>query len=157
SFIIHDGSALWGRIVAQALAVTSVASITTFAFNRSMVQLLAHGNNGGLGGARLEQLLARLNSSHVVDEVDVIVAPGDLKVVYTSRFFQPGGRFFDGSHVFVGPLLDARPRNGARVAMPGSRPLAYVSFGTVFNRNLGLLNRISGILSAAGWQVVVSL
>jgi MGT family glycosyltransferase len=157
SFIIHDGSALWGRILARVLAVVSVASITTFAFNRSMVQLLRHGNGSSLDGARLEKLLARLNCSYVVDDVNVIVATGDLKVVYTSRLFQPGGRFFDESHLFVGPLLDARPRDGARVALPGSRPLAYLSLGTIFNNHLGLLNRFSGVLSEAGWQVVVSL
>ena len=157
SFVIHDGSALWGRILARALAVASVASITTFAFNRSMVQLLARGDDVVLGGARLKKLLAKLNCSHVVDNVDVVVATGDLKLVYTSRFFQPGGRFFDDRHVFVGPLLDGRPRDGARVALSGSRPVAYVSFGTIFNRDIDRLNRISGILCEAGWQVVVSL
>lgn len=157
SFVMHDGSALWGRILARALAVTSVASITTFAFNRAMVRLLAPGDDVGLGDARLAPLLARLGCPDVVDGVDVIVAPGDLKLVYTSRFFQPSGRFFDDSHVFVGPLLEDRPRDGTRVAAVGSRPLAYLSFGTIFNRNRKELERISGILSSAGWQVVVSL
>jgi MGT family glycosyltransferase len=157
SFIIHDGSALWGRILARELAVVSIASITTFAFTRSMMQLLRHGNGGGLASARLEEMLARLNRSYIADDVDVIVVTGDLKVVYTSRFFQPGGRFIDSSHMFVGPLVDVRPRDGARVALSGSRPLAYVSFGTIFANDFGLLNRISSILAAAGWQVVVSL
>jgi len=156
SFVVFDGSALWGAILARELAVTAIASITTFAFTRSMVQLLSRGQ-GGLDSPHLAALLARLGRSDVVDYVDAAVPSGDLKVVYTSRFFQPGGRFFDDTYLFVGPRLEVRPRDGVRVHPLGARPLAYVSFGTIFNKDKGQLNRISGILSDAGWQVVVSL
>jgi MGT family glycosyltransferase len=157
SVVLLDSQALWGRIVARELGVVSAASITTFAFTRSMLQLISHGRGGGLEGPRVMDQLARLDRSDIRDYADVVVPTGDLKLVYTSRFFQPGGRFFDSSHLFVGPLLAARPRTGASAAVCGARPLAYVSFGTIFNEDLGLLRRISGILSGAGWQVVVSL
>lgn len=157
SLIIFDSQALWGRLIARDLGTISVASITTFAFTRSMVQLLGHSEGGGLDGPYVAEAIAQLNRGDIVDYADVIVAPGDLKLVYTSRFFQPGGRFFDDSYLFMGPLLDGRPRDGVDVSSSGARPLAYLSFGTIFATDLGLLNRISAILSAAGWRVVVSL
>lgn len=157
SLIIFDSQALWGRIIARHLGTISVASITTFAFTRSMVQLLGHGEGRGLDGLYVAEGIATLNSAEIADYADVIVAPGDLKLVYTSRFFQPGGRFFDDSYLFMGPQLEDRPRDGVVVSSSGPRPLAYLSFGTIFAAEPGLLNRISAILSGAGWRVVVSL
>ncbi|RYY53456.1 MAG: hypothetical protein EOO24_64320 [Comamonadaceae bacterium] len=71
--------------------------------------------------------------------------------------FQPAGRFFDARHVFLGPSLEARPRDGARAVAATARPLAYVSLGTIFNREPALLLRIAEVLAVRGWQVIVSL
>ncbi len=143
ALVLFDASALWGRIAAGQLGVPTVASVTTFAFTRTMLELL---------GARADWLTAPDG-----DALDVLAPPADLKVVYTSRMFQPAGRFLDDRHLFVGPLLAGRPRDGAAVRAAGARPLAYVALGTIFNRDIGLLQRIAGILSDAGWQAVVSL
>lgn len=157
SLVMFDSQALWGRIIARDLGTISVASITTFAFTRSMVHLLGHRDGGSLDGPHIAAGIARLNRGDIVDSADVIAAPGDLKIVYTSRFFQPGGRFFDDSYLFVGPLLAGRPRDGVDASSSGPRPLAYLSFGTIYVADLDLLNRISAILSGSGWEVVVSL
>jgi UDP:flavonoid glycosyltransferase YjiC (YdhE family) len=53
--------------------------------------------------------------------------------------------------------VQAPPRLAGRVAPPGARALAYLSFGTIFNQDVGLLRKISGILAEAGWRIVVSL
>jgi UDP:flavonoid glycosyltransferase YjiC (YdhE family) len=125
---IFDASALWGRTLARLIGAPAIASITTFAFTRSMLQLLGISNR---------------------DSLEVLIPEADLKIVYTSRFFQPGGRFFDDGHLFVSRQIDRPPRVGP--------PIAYVSLGTIFNRNIDLLKRIAGHLSQAGWQVLISL
>lgn len=154
SFVIFDGSALWGRIIAQEQDSTSVASITTFAFTRSMLQLLSASQPSDVS---LTKMLSVLNRSYLQDYADVVVPQADIKIVYTSRFFQPGGRFFDNNHFFVGPLVERRPREGDTEVPSASRSLAYISFGTIFNRDISLLKTISRIVSEAGWTVVVSL
>lgn len=137
--VVFDASAPWGRAVAREWGAASAASVTTFVFTRAMLQMI--GNTPWMTSA----------------DIDVLATAGDLKIVYTSAMFQPAGTFLDSSHLFVGPLIESRPRDGVRAGPEGSRPLAYVSLGTVYNDDVALLRRIAGQLSAAGWQVVVSL
>jgi UDP:flavonoid glycosyltransferase YjiC (YdhE family) len=134
--LVSDASAYWGGLICRRLGKPWAAFISTFSFTRTMLRLLGVDDSSAL---------------------DVLVPAADLKIVCTSRFFQPSGRFFDDSHVFVGPLLDQRPQEGIRIWPKGPGPIAYVSLGTIFNRDRKLLARIAGKLSAAGWQVVASL
>jgi UDP:flavonoid glycosyltransferase YjiC (YdhE family) len=137
--VVFDASAYWGRAVARAHGTPSASSVTTFVFTRSMLQLMGR-------------------SAALTDtDIDVLATAGDLKIAYTSKAFQPAGNFLDDTHLFVGPLLENRRRDGVRIEPEGPRPLAYVSLGTLFNDNIPLLQRIAAQLSAAGWQVVVSL
>ncbi|MES2522484.1 MAG: nucleotide disphospho-sugar-binding domain-containing protein [Gemmatimonadota bacterium] len=137
--VVHDASAAWGRAVAHRWGRPTAVSVTTFVFTRSMLRMI--GDTAWMTDA----------------DVDTLATTGDLKVVYTSRVFQPAGAFLDDSHLFVGPLLEHRRRDGARVAPEGSRPLAYVSLGTIYNQNVSMLRALAARLSDAGWQVVVSL
>lgn len=137
--VVFDASAPWGRAVARAWNTASASSVTTFVFTRAMLQMIR-------GAAWMTG-----------DDIDVLATAGDLKVVYTSAMFQPAGAFLDDTHLFVGPLLEGRRRDGVPVEPEGSRPLAYVSLGTVYNDDVTLLERIAAQLSSAGWQVIVSL
>ena len=137
--VVFDASAPWGRAVAREWGAASASSVTTFVFTRAMLQMIA-------GAAWMTG-----------DDIDVLATAGDLKVVYSSAMFQPAGAFLDDTHLFVGPLLEHRRRDGVRIEPEGSRPLAYVSLGTVYNDDVQLLERLAAQLSSAGWQVVVSL
>lgn len=158
--VMFDASAPWGGILARRRGVRSVASITTFALNRSMLQMLGasvHKPPAGWSAATLAQLNDAYGAG-LRDHLDLMVPRADLSLVYTSREFQPAGKFLDANHLFLGPSLAQRPRDGARTtAAAGARPVAYVSLGTIFNRDLALLLRIAEVLAARGWQVVVSL
>ena len=154
--VLFDASAPWGGIAARWVGLPSVASITTFALNRTILQM----SKTPLPTAWPASAFARLNSAYGAnfhDHLDVLVPAADLKLVYTSRAFQPAGQFFDASYLFLGPLHDRRPRDGTRAKGVGARPLAYVSLGTIFNRDHALLVQISEVLAARGWQVIVSL
>jgi UDP:flavonoid glycosyltransferase YjiC (YdhE family) len=133
--VVFDASAYWGGLIGRQMRTPSAAFVTTFALTRAMLGLLGVLDN---------------------DVLDVLVPVADLKIVCTSRFLQPSGRFFDDSHVFVGPLLEHRPQEGVRIQPEGPRPLAYLSLGTIFNRDRELFRAIAARLSAAGWQVAVS-
>jgi MGT family glycosyltransferase len=154
--VLFDASAIWGGILARRLRLPSVCSVTTFAFNRQLLKML----NAPLPAAWSQPTFERLNLAYdaeLRDHLDLMAPTADLKIVYTSRAFQPAGRFLDESHLFVGPLVDERPRDGIRAQADGPRPLAYVSLGTLFNQDHALLVRISQVLADRGWQVIVSL
>jgi MGT family glycosyltransferase len=154
--VLFDASALWGGIVARRLGLACVASITTFALNRTMLQMLGAPAPAAWSNPAFERLNAE-HDANFRDHLDLMTPVADLKFVYTARAFQPAGNFFDASYLFLGPLLDRRPRDGARAQAKSSRPLAYVSLGTIFNRDHALLLSISEVLAARGWQVIVSL
>jgi UDP:flavonoid glycosyltransferase YjiC (YdhE family) len=134
--VIFDASACWGHATAQAAGAPAAAFATTFAFTRPMLQMM---------GVRDPAHLAMLTPA------------ADLKIICTSREFQPAGHALNDSYLFAGPLLEHRPRAGAVVTKTTSRPLAYVSLGTLFNRDRDLLLKISQTLSDAGYEVIVAL
>jgi len=157
--VLFDASAVWGGVLARRLGLPCVASVTTFAFNRPLLQMLGASSRDVPAGWSPETL-ARLNDTYdagLRDHLDLMVPVADLSLVYTSREFQPAGRFFDARHLFLGPLLERRPPDGTRAAAADARPLAYVSLGTIFNRDPALLLRIGEVLAARGWEVIVSL
>ncbi|MGE3277356.1 MAG: glycosyltransferase [Vicinamibacterales bacterium] len=138
--VVFDASAAWGREIATRLRVPAAASVTTFVFTRAMLQLISR------------------PSWMSEADIDVLATTGELKLVYTSRAFQPGGEFLDASHLFIArDFAGASPGDGARVIRDSPRPLAYVSLGTIYGGDVGLLRRVSAHLDAAGWQVIVSL
>jgi MGT family glycosyltransferase len=154
--VLFDASAIWGGILARRLGLPTVCSISTFAFNRQLLKML----NAPLPAAWSQPTFERLNLTYdakLQDHLDLMAPTADLKVVYTSRAFQPAGRFLDESHLFIGPLATERPRDGTHARAIGQRPLAYVSLGTLFNQDRALLLRISQVLADRGWQVIVSL
>lgn len=160
--VLCDASALWGQLFARARGIPCVLSITTFAFTRAMLQLFgASPQRPPLGWDTCATALATLNNDYAAkigDHLDLMAPGADLKLVYTSTFLQPAGKFLDARHVFVGPLLARRAREGDRVPQANdARPLAYVSLGTIFNRDHALLRSIAEALNAGGWRVLVSL
>lgn len=154
--LMFDASALWGPILARRLGGPCVASITTFALNRTLLQMLGAPAPADWSAPTLERL-NRAHGAGLGDHLDLLIPAADLKFVYTARAFQPAGRFFDASHLFLGPLTSQRPRDGVRARKAGPRPLAYVSLGTIFNQDRGLLRQVGEVLAARGWQVIVSL
>ncbi|HEY0962248.1 MAG TPA: nucleotide disphospho-sugar-binding domain-containing protein [Pseudomonadales bacterium] len=160
--VVCDASALWGQLFARAREVPCVVSITTFAFTRAMLQLFgASPQRPPRGWGECTAALATLNADYgagIRDHLDLMAPDAALKLVYTSALLQPGGTFLDASHVFVGPLLARRAREGSAAPVEhDARPLAYVSLGTIFNRDHDLLRRIAGVLTDGGWRVLVSL
>ena len=134
--VIFDASACWGRAAANAAGAPAVSFATTFAFTIPMLRMM---------GVRDSEQLA------------LLVPAADLKIVCTSREFQPAGHALDESYVFAGPLIDDRPCVGEVVAKSSSRPLAYVSLGTLFTRDQDLLLKMAEALSTAGYEAIVAL
>jgi MGT family glycosyltransferase len=146
-YVIHDSLAAWGGCAAEVLRVPAAVSIVTFAFNRRVMMTGAR-----VAPKRLSTILAKLRfiakaarlrratraTYHTVAP-DLSLFPNPragLKIVYTSRHFQPFADTFDASFRFVGPSIADRAE-GVELELPGpsSSPLVYVSMGTLFNKD----------------------
>ncbi len=146
-YVITDSVAPWGQWTGQILRVPVVTSITTFAFNRHVLALAAsrgaRPKSAALLWSKLQHigkaalLARRLRRTHGVPgigPIESVMGHSALNLVYTSRLFQPRADTFDERYQFIGPGLDAAgPEAGPPDTHTDSRPLVYVSLGTLFN------------------------
>lgn len=136
--IVSDSVCLWGKLFAAKLGIPYVCSTTTFAFNQHTAGLIrrrpAEVARMALGMPRMQKKLKLLreNGYPVKSVVDLIQNDNHTDtVVYTAREFQPLAETFSERYAFVGPSLaeSSAPKEEK------SRPLIYISLGTVMNRN----------------------
>lgn len=67
---------------------------------------------------------------------------GDYNLLGYSRLFQPGGRSFGKSYLFLGPLAPHRIAIEKNDFICPDEKIIYISLGTIFNQNLRLLKQI---------------
>jgi MGT family glycosyltransferase len=85
-----------------------------------------------------------------------VIGHSDLNIVYTSRYFQPCADTFDGRFVFVGPSLASHVTAAKLPVERPSAPLAYVSLGTLFNRDTELFRLVFKALASTNMRAIVS-
>ena len=145
--VIYDTMCPWGKQVAQALGVPTVAS--------SAIMLVAARNFRALppdprmqlgllprlpivlaGLWRYRQIARRIGRKFGLPSpgpLDFFGNPGDITLVYTSRLFQVGAHLLDDSFKFVGPPIAPRSDGGDFPLDWLQGQVVYVSLGTLFN------------------------
>ena len=134
--VVSDSVCFWGKLFAKKLGIPYVCSTTTFAFNQHSAQLMKP--KAGellrslLGIPRIGRRMALLRQhGYPVEKVmDLLQNDNETDtIVYTSRDFQPMAGTFSEHYAFVGPSVPEREE-----PVPvRSRPLVYVSLGTVMH------------------------
>ena len=134
--VVSDSVCFWGKLFAKKLGIPYVCSTTTFAFNQHSAQLMKP--KAGellrslLGMPRIGRKMALLRQhGYPVEKVtDLLQNDNETNaIVYTSRDFQPMAETFSERYAFVGPSV---PEREEQVPVK-SRPLVYVSLGTVMH------------------------
>jgi MGT family glycosyltransferase len=145
AYVVSDSIAPWGPCAAEALGLPAVLSVPTFAFNRKVMLLGAR-----VAEKRLSAIPAKLRFMAKAARIrrgirktygttgPALASPhqhrAGLKVVYTSRFFQPFAESFDETYRFVGPSISDRADAADLSWLDAGRgPILYVSMGTLFN------------------------
>ncbi|HET7220605.1 MAG TPA: hypothetical protein VFJ02_21275, partial [Vicinamibacterales bacterium] len=169
-YVLTDSVAPWGHWIAQILGIPVVTSVTTFAFNRSMLRYaVAHGvrPKGGryffsklrhvAKALRLRRSLRRRYGVTGTGLMPAMSVDGGLSIVYTSRAFQPCAETFDDRFCFVGPLLEPRAGGSAFPWEMLSHPtVVYVSLGTLFNANADFYRSCFEAFGTLDAQIVLS-
>jgi len=145
--ILYDAMLPWGPAVRDLLAVPAASIIANFVFHGPVQAMLRHSRIAPrsivdlIAGCRARadagQITEELRSEFGVTVQDGGGAPfpdDRLNLVFTSRLLQPFAESLDNRYVFAGPALPG-PNVSDEPAMHGlgTRPLVFISFGTVFN------------------------
>lgn len=167
--IVYDATCLWGRVLAQILDIPAVAIYCSYAINLSVLrlgsrQLPAAGRARGQAEGSshtflqtqliLEQLRARY---HLPALGNVFAQPAALNLVCVPREFQPLSESFDERFVFIGLPMQPRVDVAFPFASLDTRPLVYISLGTLVNDRLTFYRACLAATANQPWQVVLSL
>jgi MGT family glycosyltransferase len=168
-YVITDSVAPWGAWIGRILRIPIVTSISTFAFNRSVI---VYGMRRGVRAKSLAVLVSKIRyiamAARLIRQLRArygVAGPGamaavmghsDLNIVYTSRYFQPCADTFDERFVFVGPSFASHVTAPKPPVERPSAPLAYVSLGTLFNRDTELFRLVFKALASTDMRAIVS-
>ncbi len=168
-YIIHDTLAIWGRFVAEILALPTVGwqatlilmTQTTLRMPSLFLQPLLQHVAARAEVAATNKNLALLARTYHVSRVsvpDALWSFGDLTLVYTIRHLQPRHRIFNERFLFIGPSPTPRGDTSAfPFAQLTEKPIIYISLGTVFNDQLAFYHTCLQAFADRGLQVIMSV
>lgn len=173
-YMIVDSSFGWGvHILSEVLRIPTVCSVTHFVFQEpiNLLHLNPLDDQAGVDmeGIDLEALNERIkaNSQAIAAKYNVAVPAiedlyrqyGQLKLVFTSRYFQPDSEQFDDSFKFIGPSIVQRldaPSFPLDLLRAQHQNVVYISMGTVLNKDLDLYELLFAAYQDIPAQFVLS-
>lgn len=166
-YIIHDSMFGCGRLLARILDLPSITSCTSFAthkssFDRLQEHLSRHfpAKENENAEREFQQLVTKVKEKYDVQvrsAYEAFYNPAPLKIVYTSRHFQPDGESFDESYKFVGPSLSPYSLDKFDFSHIDTNNLIYISLGTVFNQAVDFYNRCFEAFANTKYTVILSV
>ncbi|HTK07860.1 MAG TPA: macrolide family glycosyltransferase [Ktedonobacteraceae bacterium] len=155
---------LWARIVIEVLEVPAVAMHSSYAINEHF-NLFSQSDQHVPGmreiWARIKVGLAEVCATYHVAPFDLqsaLLQVELLNIVFLPKIFQPRANTFDERYLFVGPSILPRTRfiDFPLDRLDESRPLLYISLGTVWNDRLAFFQQCFEAFGASEYQVVLS-
>jgi MGT family glycosyltransferase len=148
-YIIHDSLCVWGRCIAEITGIPAVGSCAALARPQAplhpdvlagMLFMLPRFIPMALEGypdlrrfAAVSKHLGKEYGFPRVRLADAYNNLSDLNIVYSIRELQIWPDAFDERFVFAGPSLNSRELPGFPFEELGSKPVIYISLGTLYN------------------------
>jgi MGT family glycosyltransferase len=167
--IVYDATCLWGRLLAHILGIPAVAISCSYALNLSVLRLgsrpspTTRQSTGAPGRSeqiflQTQQVLEHLRTRYHLPPLRNVFAHAEpLNIVCVPREFQPLSESFDERFVFIGLPLQQRVEVDFPFASLDTRPLVYISLGTLVNDRLPVYRTALAAFGSEPWQVVLSL
>lgn len=151
--IIFDSLALWGRMVKDDLQVPGFGFYSIIAISHIGDRgFWAYGEGFSADFLRYAGEMPRIVKLRrelwkdwgktKLGLLDVLMNKGDRNFMGYSRLFQPGGERLGKEYQFLGPLAIYRQSVRQNDFVCPKEKVIYISFGTIFNQNEGLLREI---------------
>lgn len=145
-YLIFDSLMGWGgTILAEKLGIPAVCSVASFAFvnplgaGEGMQKMDTSTKELYDATMKITSTLAREFQVSIPAIEEIPVHAGELKLVYTSRYFQPQAEQLDDRFIFTGPSIIAR-QDAQTFSFERLRErypqTVYIAMGTILNKNL---------------------
>jgi MGT family glycosyltransferase len=167
-YILHDSMCPWGEMVAKVLKIPSVSSMSLLMF--TPILLIKSGSFFPMMGKMLtnfpnlrqfSKISSEIKQKHGIDVptfADFLNSTGTITINYTSSVFQPSVESFSDSIKFVGPSIAPRTdTSGFPFDQLGTKPLIYISLGTVINQNQDFYLQSIQAFRDSDYQIVMSV
>lgn len=167
-YMIHDSMFSCGYILAQKLNLPSVSSVSSFAHTKATFDTFINHLTSTVNAEEIQQAdeTFEVLKNHVESTYNVIVPsrfevmnnPGNINIAYVMKGFQINYDTFDpNDYKFVGPSVLKPNVSGFMDQIDTTRPVIYISLGTVFNQNATFFNHCFKALADIDASFVVSI
>lgn len=144
-YVLYDGMCPWGYLVARSLRLPAIASLSllplatpplrevmTWEMLKILGPMLLREAPAGLRAARRAQAICSQYGVPPLSLPQILNAPGDLAISYTSRYFQPyADRVSDTVHFVGWTLRENLTEAPFSFEQAEGRRLIYVSLGSL--------------------------
>ncbi|HEX2907388.1 MAG TPA: macrolide family glycosyltransferase [Phototrophicaceae bacterium] len=168
-YLLVDSMCTWGWQVAEKLHLPAISSVSTFVFTPAA--MLGIGLPGDLvkfwwssraSRAEYKQIAQQLARRYGVSSpgfMDVFCQLGLINLIYTAKQLQPAANTLDDRFKFIGPSITLRQEvSDVRLDTGASKPVIYISLGTVHNANRDFYQTCFKALGEnPAYQIVLSI
>jgi len=164
-YILYDCMCPWGYFIARIMELPAVSSASLMPLSpRSMLNwqalrlflpMLAKGLRAGNTAVRLSKVLGTQYAVKPLTLMNILNAPGDLIISYSSAAYVPFADTLPDNVKFVGWTM---PENNADepFVRESKLPLIYVSLGTVINDNQDFYRLCISALGGMPFDVLIT-
>ncbi|KFN01499.1 macrolide family glycosyltransferase [Bacillus clarus] len=164
-YMIYDQHFILGRILAEMLTIPTVASCTTFAMNKEMLEGMKEKfEEIDVNSTLYKECSAIMNrisnqyrvKIHSLEQL--FHYESDMTLVFTSKYFQPYSDSVKDNVKFIGPSITTR---NVEVDFPlyklEEKAVIYISMGTELNKQLELYEKCLQAFKDFNGIVVISI
>ncbi|EEL64432.1 Glycosyltransferase, MGT [Bacillus cereus F65185] len=164
-YMIYDQHFILGRILAEILTIPTVASCTTFAMTKEMLEGMKEKFKDIDVNSTLYKecstIMNRISNRYSVKIYSleqIFHYESDMTLVFTSKYFQPHSDSFNDHVKFIGPSIITRNEemNFPLYKLEG-KSVIYISMGTELNKQLELYEKCLQAFKDFNGIVVISI
>lgn len=166
--IIHDSFAPWGKYIARILTIPAMSYALVPIYTTKMIFSLPswYGLSHHILPHPLQNIQSLIKSLHIYSQInrkyqlkphgffDTIKNTEQVNVIASHPLFQPDRESLQNC-VFVAPEYYTPDDHTIDKLLRTKRPVLYISLGTVFNKNVQLLDELVSRVKNSGLEVFV--
>ncbi len=164
-YIVYDQMCIAGGIIGEILNIPKIASCTTFAYDTLLKTIFAETEHTPIKSSKaftsvIEDLERsyHIKLNHVKSILDLSYYPGDMTLIYTSRYYQPESNTYNDTFKFVGPsLVEHADQPDLPFEKLKARPVIFISMGTIVNEQAAFYQLCFEALKDVDATVVLSV